>query len=363
MQEIPALAPLVLSLFFLLEPRHKLFSTEILSGLFFAIALQLKLIGIIYIPLVFLILWLRRPTPLSSMGTLVQELLVFGMSVGVGFIALNFLTGSPLGIQLKQSWAAHFSSARSFEYGSAIEHPYDWSVLLKNWDIMLPALLGVVALFREWKKSESRMAFLPLAWLALSLVVFSLHKPWWEYYYVHNALPLCWCAAVGFAWLLRFVSSARRVGASSIWISSALCLGLFAVCALPWMAARVYGQVADMRASPKIHSCYVLKEVERFRPFTTFMFTDRPICSFHSGIPVPPHLAMLSLKRFWTGDMSNTRVAEELESIQPGIVLWSNDSREVPFQELLSQKYQLAYIDDLNRLFVHKSIIKKAKRF
>ena len=44
-------------------------------------------------------------------------------------------------------------------------------------------------------------------------------------------------------------------------------------------------------------------------------------------------------------------------------MLWSNDSREVPFQELLSQKYQLAYIDDANRLFVHKSIIKKAKRF
>jgi len=180
MQEIPALAPLVLSLCFLLRPR-KLFGSEILSGLFFAIALQLKLIGIIYIPLVFLILWLRRPKPLASMGNFVQEVLVFGVSLGIGFVALNFLTGSPIGLQLKQAWAAHFSSARSFEYGSAIEHPYDWSVLLKNWDITLPTLFGVLALFPEWKKSESRMAFLPLAWLALSLVVFSLHKPWWEY--------------------------------------------------------------------------------------------------------------------------------------------------------------------------------------
>ena len=180
---------------------------------------------------------------------------------------------------------------------------------------------------------------------------------------MHNALPLCWCAAVGFAWLLRFVVSARGSGASSIYISSALALGLFVLCAFPWMAARVYGQVADMRVSPKIHSCYVLKEVEKFKPFTTFMFTDRPIYSFHSGIPVPPHLATLSLKRFWTGDMSNARLTGELESIQPGLVLWSNDSKEVPFQELLSQKYQLAYIDEANRLFVHKSIIKKAKRF
>jgi hypothetical protein len=150
---------------------------------------------------------------------------------------------------------------------------------------------------------------------------------------------------------------------STIRVSSALGLGIFALCALPWMAARVYGQVADMRASPKIHSCYVLKEIERFKPFTTFMFTDRPIYSFHSRIPLPPRLAMLSLKRMWTGDMTAARLVAELEALRPGLILCANNTDELPFQHLLLQQYQLAYIDDANRLFVHKNIIKKAKRY
>jgi len=103
---------------------------------------------------------------------------------------------------------------------------------------------------------------------------------------------------------------------------------LFALASIVWVGARIYGQVVDMRASPRTYSSYVLKKIERYKPFTTFMFTDQPIYSFHAGLPVPPHLAMLSLKRMWTGEMTNERVAAELESVKPGIILWRNDSKE-----------------------------------
>jgi hypothetical protein len=63
------------------------------------------------------------------------------------------------------------------------------------------------------------------------------------------------------------------------------------------MGARVYLQETSIRQSPRLDSCLVLKEIERFKPFTTFLFAHDPIYSFHSGIPVPPHLAMISLKR------------------------------------------------------------------
>jgi len=68
---------------------------------------------------------------------------------------------------------------------------------------------------------------------------------------------------------------------------------------------------------------------------------------------------MLSLKRMWTGEMTNERVAAELESVKPGIILWRNDSKEVPFQELLNTEYQPVYIDNANKLFVHKTIARK----
>jgi hypothetical protein len=164
-----------------------------------------------------------------------------------------------------------------------------WSVLPKNWDTSLPAVVGIVLLFRRAGRRRS-LAWLPLAWMGLTLAVFSTHRPWWAYYYIHNAVPLCWCAAVGLTAAWEYACAARGPG-------PALILGVFAVCALPWLGARLYLQESGIRQVPKLYNCGALKEIERFKPFTQFMFTDQPIYPFHSGIPVPPRLAILSLKR------------------------------------------------------------------
>jgi 4-amino-4-deoxy-L-arabinose transferase-like glycosyltransferase len=63
MVEIPALAPVVAALCVLaVGPRTKWRVTEIVAGVLFAVGLQIKLIGIIYLPLVALLIWLRERT-------------------------------------------------------------------------------------------------------------------------------------------------------------------------------------------------------------------------------------------------------------------------------------------------------------
>jgi len=269
-----------------------------------------------------------------------------------GFVVLNWLTGNPLLLQFQQAWGAHVASARSLEYGSPEQHAFDWTVLLKNWDTSAPALVGVFFLARSGWPVKSTA--LPLVWLALTLVVFGTHKPWWSCYYVHNALPLCWCAGVGIAMTWHYVRARRS------YVLGAL-LALYAVCASAWMGARLYLQEAGIRQNPKLYTCLALKEIERFKPFTTFIFTDQPIYSFHSGIPLPPRLAVLSLKRFWTGDISTAQVVAELESIKPGLIFLANDTRELAYQGLLNREYQLVYQDSANRLYAHRSIVRKAK--
>jgi len=135
---------------------------------------------------------------------------------------------------------------------------------------------------------------------------------------------------------------------------------LFCLCALPWLGARLYLQESGLRHVPKLYNCRALKEIERFKPLTQYIFTDQPIYSFHSGIPVPPRLAILSLKRFWTGEMSNARLVAELEAAQPGLMLLSSDPGERCFQALLNGHYQLVYEDAANRLYALKSIARKA---
>jgi hypothetical protein len=464
MQEIPALAPVAAALCVLLIcPAGKWRANVVLGGILFAVALQMKLIGIVYLPIALLILVLRRlgfpgakgdddngiransagaangvsVHPKSLATAIASDVLLCGAVIALGFACLNWLTGNPLGIQLQQAWAAHLAPAQSLEYGSPAEHSFDWSVLAKNWDTSLPAVLGIVVLFRStrWRASlrhaEPRawirvgrgmdvgplshflspskgervpfragegtpadslsfhgsgcpsLAWLPLAWLGLTLVVFSTHRPWWAYYYVHNALPLCWCAAVGLAALAHWIR-VSGFGLLSVFglrssdfrpqtlraahlhphrpthVLAASLMVLFCLCALPWLGARLYLQESGIRQVPKLYNCRALKEIARFRPFTQYLFADQPIYSFHSGIPVPPGLAILSLKRFWTGEMSNARLVSELEANRPGLMLLGNDPGERCFQALLNGDYQLVYEDAGSRLYALKSIVRKA---
>ena len=71
---------------------------------------------------------------------------------------------------------------------------------------------------------------------------------------------------------------------------------------------------------------------------------------------MPPDLAIVSLKRFWAGDMTIERLISDLATSRPEIILLANDSKPVVFQDFLNSDYRLTYIDTRHRLFVRKNI-------
>lgn len=226
----------------------------------------------------------------------------------------------------------------------------------------------------------SHIAALPLAWLALALVVFTNHKPWWAYYYIHIAIPLCWCAAVGiqsvcsslakrFGGRASVVASpnlrgARRtLGLARTLVLPAICwapVAVFGLCAAAWMGMRVYLELAGMRDSPQLHAALVLKEIARLKSFCHWMYAEPLVYSFHADIPMPPTLAVLPLKRLWAGEMTNERIAAEMSRYKPEVILLPNDTSEVPFQELLEANYRMIYQDDKLRLYADREAIRQA---
>jgi len=212
--------------------------------------------------------------------------------------------------------------------------------------------------------------------------VFGFHKPWWSYYYIHNAVPLCWCAAIGIAAVVQTIGFRRSLllplvldrgegrGEESIRSRSFFArrripvIALAGVCGLliaGWMGARVYLQISKIRSEPKIFSSLVIKEVERYKPFTKFIYTDEPAYSFHTGIPMPPSLAVVTLKRLWSGDMTNGRLVEELRLSKPGVLLLKNQTAELPFSDWMQSEYRLVYQDARHNLYAHKEIVGKLK--
>jgi 4-amino-4-deoxy-L-arabinose transferase-like glycosyltransferase len=350
MLEIPALATAVSALCILLAVRQsRWFIREILAGAVFALGVQIKLVPVIYVSLAALIIWFHYGMAPNTVRRTLQAVAIFGTALLLTYVATDFVIerGAYL-IHFQQSWTSHFAPAKSFEYGSAGEHPFQWVVLLKNWDVTVPALLGFVLLLEI--RSHSIVA-LPCAWLALSFLVFGIHKPWWPYYYIHTAIPLCWFAGIGLVMLWR------RNWAPHKWVLLGL-LALFSVCAISWMGARLYLQVTNLRRSPKVYSSPVITQMKHYEPFTEWLYADKLVYSFYSGIPMVPSLAVVPIKRMWSGEMTNARMIEELGNYKPGLILLNNDGREPPFKDVLQAEYQLVYMDPDNRLYAHRTIAK-----
>ncbi len=71
---------------------------------------------------------------------------------------------------------------------------------------------------------------------------------------------------------------------------------------------------------------------------------------------------MVPLKRLWSGDTTNARIAEELRRFKPGLILLRNNSHETPFNDWLNSEYRLVYLDGQHRLYARPSVIQQARR-
>jgi hypothetical protein len=108
----------------------------------------------------------------------------------------------------------------------------------------------------------------------------------------------------------------------------------FAICWAAWLGTRVCLEIKAIQEVPKVYASLVLKEITRFKPFSKFMFSDQPIYSFHADLPMPPNLAVISLRRLWSGNMDNSRLAAALNEVRPGLIMLGNTPADTPFQSL-----------------------------
>jgi hypothetical protein len=345
MLEIPALAPAVTALGILLW--HRTWKWVVFGGLLFGIGLDMKLIVLILLPIAILIVWLNSSGKMAA-----KSWLVFGTSMAFSFIAIDWLTdGGAFLLHFKQTWISHFAPTQSFEYGSPSDHPFEWNILLRNWDTTIPAVIGFAFLLTRFRNS---LAMVPVVWLVLMFGIFAVHRPWWSYYYVHLAIPLCWCAAIAFETARQKILAQRSKVYGVLLVISTLCVAA-------WMSARVYLQIVTIRNSPQTYSSLVLVEIERYKPFANWIYADKPVYSFHTGIPMPPTLAVIPLKRLWSGDITNDKINSEMGRFKPELILLANDTRVLPFKVLLDSEYRLVYQDVENRLYAHKAIASKAQ--
>ena len=350
MLEVPALATAIAALAALQSQLRSPWK-ELLAGVIFGVSFEIKLINFILLPLAAAILYWQQPK--SSLRSVTKSLLILGAALVVTTVVTDYIaSGGAYLSHFGTALASHFGTVKSTAHGSPSDHPFDWLALINSWDLTIPALFGVFVCLRS---RHDPLSLLPVAWLALEFVVFGIHQPWWHYYIIHTSLPLCWCAAIGWVAAFRFAIAQRR----RLILAG---MALLSVVAGIWMSARLYLEIAETRHSPQTYTSLFLQEIARRKPDTKWFYSEEPIYSFYAQIPTPPDLAVVMLKRFWSGEISDEKIAAELAEYKPGLILIRNNSIQRPYHALLDSEYQLVYMDNDHLLYALIDRSKAPKR-
>lgn len=329
-----------------------------LSGVTFAIALQIKLTSALMVPalLIHFVLNSRNgPQPLKFSA--VFRRLAFWIAVT---LIATLLLGSIAGSGYQQAWSSHFGPVLSAQVHPERAHAFSFWKLLEHWDASLAAGIGLLLVI--CKRDFTRLAF-PCVWLATVAMVHWLHRPWWNYYYIHFAVPLSWLAGHAVSELFR-----RALDTAWKWNGREAYIGLFSLILGMSLSAmlvvhggeRLAVEVDDIRNAEKVEQSRLIRKMREFAGQTKWVYTQSTEYAFHAGFMVPPELAVLPLKRFWSGQISNSEVWAKVQQYEPEQILLPCDIHlEQPQVEYLGRCYSVIYDDNHYKLFAIKALVPK----
>jgi hypothetical protein len=80
----------------------------------------------------------------------------------------------------------------------------------------------------------------------------------------------------------------------------------------------------------------VMNLVVKYKNSTQWLFTDRPIYAFYAGLPVPPEIAVISEKRFSSGNLTNDDLLTILQKYRPEQIVFARWTEKFKSDEKIS---------------------------
>ena len=279
LEDIPSIGLAMAGLFLLcFYDRFKHFGWLALAGVVYGLALSLKLLPVVLLPL-FILFAVRRnlrlkPAWLQLLGQVATFLGAVGLPLLLSFALFDF--NEAMFDQLVRFPA----QATTF---------YSWS-RSRNWVYILYFFVKshpgatALAVFGVWAGATSRrITIWPMvSWLLLMGSVLLFYVPLWSHLLVSLLFPLTVLSGIGF---VEAVRSLRRRDRRPLerW-ASLLTLAVFLV-SLPWTL------VADVKAlwAPSPASAvHAIEWIAESTPSDAFILTDEPLIPFVAGRRVPP---------------------------------------------------------------------------
>jgi 4-amino-4-deoxy-L-arabinose transferase-like glycosyltransferase len=356
MVEVPAVGTALFSAWLLFQwSRRPHWAWLLASGAVMGLALEIKLTAVMVLPAMLLEIALAswKKGRALKQRRLVSSALQWAVACGVVFTAVALLWG---GGSLGPSWRSHTVAQQIPGLSSAADFHFTLDMPLDHSECIIAAAIALVMLGRQKRWRE--LSF-PVALLLTALAVHTVHRPWWGYYYLHFAVPLAWLAGLATSEVLKGITA--RLKASNSRDSSLATWKWVGLCALLALAlavaeARLEGSIRAIRQAPKASDSVVLAKMKQYADRTHWVYVQPVIYPFHAGLAVPPELAVVMLKRYWSGQITPEQIVETCRRYKPEQLLLYRARVGSEWKELLKAEYQTAYQDTNYVLFVTKHL-------
>jgi len=294
----------------------------------FAIAAQIKLTALIVLPaLAVKLVWLFARSKSGEAPTHMDRgspwLLPLSLGCGTFVVGYAIIACWSPEWDWTQLWASHLAAGATSQ---ANQFPLKSEYLLQSPGTMVGALLSLVILWRQRRTYE--VAFV----LTLSVtvfVVFFAHRPWWYYYGIHFAIPLTILGGWGAAELiLNGMRYDRRLSRKQFAFTSEKSLILGALVVSLWAGfefPRGYEAMLAVRQTGRIMDNEAFNELKKYQRQAKWAFSQCAILMAQAGYVLPPEIAVLPQKRYWTGNMTEGKVLEFVRQYQCDVLLLYSD--------------------------------------
>ncbi|MEM7799800.1 MAG: phospholipid carrier-dependent glycosyltransferase [Chloroflexota bacterium] len=300
----------------------------ILSGIFMGVASQVKLFVVILLPAV--ALFFISKIFVSSERDFKKNLWLlirFGLQWAIPFLLafclVELLAGS---FRFDMTFLSHFESGNSGgSEPTSVDQQYgisNFGATFYNLPYFLIALLGINELRRS---SALRQEVVPIGWAAGSIIFIYFHSPTWYHHLVMLNVPFVW---LGTFWIGSYIKELSRLKGNeaqskpkrSLLRDLSSIVALFLLLLFPTSISNRIIQENSfenlLNADQKI-----LSQIESNSDPDAFFFTDYPIYAVRADRAIPPELAVLTLKRFNNGNISQSEIVDVLNRYQPEYVL------------------------------------------
>lgn len=220
------------------------------------------------------------------------------------------------------------------------------------------ALVGTVLMVR----SKRWLYLYPLAWMVSAYLLLSQHTPVWDHQQLLVTIPAAMLGGVAFyegsKFALQYIRSYERSWAGIL--RAAAFIGAFFLIfnfrvTEPINLLRLQPSItnSDFEMGPLVEKFYT--KMLKFAPETNWVVTDSPMYAFRARLPVPPNLAVFSLKRVQTGNLTEAQVLDTIREYNPEQVLLGRF--EFPMiEKSLGEGYRLVHVDDYTRLYIRRDL-------